>query len=657
MKARFLLLVTVLLCTHALAAPPSKQQYIIKLKNPSSAAPLKDEVTHGGGHVDYEGWDRLVVTLPDNAVEAIARHASTKYMQLVTSHSATSAENATSLQSANSTSRSEADRLPAIPAKSSPLRASLHPTSLSFSPPWDSGTYSYDGAGNITGIGNDTFTYDSLSRLSTADIKGNAESYTYDAYGNLKLKTTIPAGGTPLIVDLTPSTANNNRLAAQAYDTAGNLTGDAGETNIYDSFSMMREKDVGGYGSEYYLYTANDERIAVISNSCVGAAPQNCSSARITVSPRDESGKVLRQFDLPYQQFATGPWLWLEDYVYRDGLLLAAERPAAEGGRRHFHLDHLGSPRLVTGPNGQQIAAHDYYPFGVEITPVRQETRAGLDREDPMKFTGHERDFNIGTSTENANYNDYMHSRFTVPQWGRFTSVDGVLDLTRARHYPQNWNRYSYVINNGLTYIDPSGDAWLPTIDPQTYTWTDECGGNFNCHDSVAVRLDDQHVRVYGPTSATDITDYTANAQGYIDLGALDPCGTYYTFQTNITATFTSPGTATAFYNTAELYREQNPTDAPLSLNDAGQSDGAAFAPHHTHDLGRAIDFRYIDNTGQPLIGLNAILHADDVRMQMLFYIGRAYGFNQNYSDNNVAYGTLWAPGHSNHGHMGRRRH
>src|SRR3954451_19514557 len=231
MKTRFLLFVTVLLCTQAWAAPPSRQQYIIKLKTPSSAAPLKDEVTHGGGHVDYEGWDRLVVTLPDNAVEAIARHASTKYMQLVTSHSATSAGNVTSLQSGSSIGRSDTDGLPATPSKSSPLSASLRPAPLSF-PPWNSGTYSYDGAGNITGIGNDTFTYDSLSRLSTANIKGNAESYTYDAYGNLKSKTTTPAGGTSLIVDLTPSTANNNQLASQAYDTAGNLTGDAGETNI-----------------------------------------------------------------------------------------------------------------------------------------------------------------------------------------------------------------------------------------------------------------------------------------------------------------------------------------------------------------------------------------------------------------------------------------
>lgn len=71
-----------------------------------------------------------------------------------------------------------------------------------------------------------------------------------------------------------------------------------------------------------------------------------------------------------------------------------------------------------------------------------------------MKFTGHERDFNSGTLTENSNYNDYMHARSTVPQWGRFLSVDpGKVDPKQ----PQSWNRYSYVMNNPMNGTDPTG--------------------------------------------------------------------------------------------------------------------------------------------------------------------------------------------------------
>ena len=36
-----------------------------------------------------------------------------------------------------------------------------------------------------------------------------------------------------------------------------------------------------------------------------------------------------------------------EDYVHRGSALAAAEREPAEGGTRHFHLDHLGSAAVL----------------------------------------------------------------------------------------------------------------------------------------------------------------------------------------------------------------------------------------------------------------------------------------------------------------------
>jgi uncharacterized protein RhaS with RHS repeats len=99
-------------------------------------------------------------------------------------------------------------------------------------------------------------------------------------------------------------------------------------------------------------------------------------------SVRDEGGKVLRQ----YKSSATNtsdPALWLEDFVWRDGLLLGSQRPPEMGGRRHFHLDHLGTPRLITSDSGQLVSYHDYYPFGDEHSPVKQEVPGGFDREAP----------------------------------------------------------------------------------------------------------------------------------------------------------------------------------------------------------------------------------------------------------------------------------
>lgn len=45
---------------------------------------------------------------------------------------------------------------------------------------------------------------------------------------------------------------------------------------------------------------------------------------------------------------------------------------------------------------------------------------------------------------------------------GRFLSVDPSLDVEKAVHEPQLWNRYSYVTNNPMRYTDPNGKERLP---------------------------------------------------------------------------------------------------------------------------------------------------------------------------------------------------
>ena len=50
-----------------------------------------------------------------------------------------------------------------------------------------------------------------------------------------------------------------------------------------------------------------------------------------------------------------------------------------------------------------------------------------------------------------------MHARFCSPGTGRFLSVDPA-EERQALKRPQKWNRYAYVENNPLAFVDPDGE-------------------------------------------------------------------------------------------------------------------------------------------------------------------------------------------------------
>ena len=77
---------------------------------------------------------------------------------------------------------------------------------------------------------------------------------------------------------------------------------------------------------------------------------------------------------------------------------------------------------------------------------------------------------------------DYMHARYCSPAQGRFLSVDPVLDIEKTLRTPQLWNRYSYVGNNPLGYVDlrekvrirPTARAYVGSNRPYVYSITFE---------------------------------------------------------------------------------------------------------------------------------------------------------------------------------------
>lgn len=120
-----------------------------------------------------------------------------------------------------------------------------------------------------------------------------------------------------------------------------------------------------------------------------------------------------------------------------------AETPQAVGETRiyYFTEDHLGNIDTVTDEQGDIVERRDYLPYGATPSHIQEAEESA----EMHSYNGKEQD-------ENGLY--YYGARYYDPTIGRFTTQDPWEgDLTD----PQTLNKYSYVRNNPIKFIDPTG--------------------------------------------------------------------------------------------------------------------------------------------------------------------------------------------------------
>jgi RHS repeat-associated protein len=149
-------------------------------------------------------------------------------------------------------------------------------------------------------------------------------------------------------------------------------------------------------------------------------------------------------------------------FVYDASGKLVAEyetnAPQTGGKVQYTTQDTLGSPRVLTNEKGEVTSRRDFLPFGEEITNLSGRTtdyKYGQADNVKQKFTGQLRDVESDL--------DYFGARYYSNALGRFTSVDPLM-ASMNNDNPQTFNRYTYVLNNPLRYVDPDGmeekSAW-----------------------------------------------------------------------------------------------------------------------------------------------------------------------------------------------------
>ena len=274
----------------------------------------------------------------------------------------------------------------------------------------------YDNNGNITAITNaldasknKSFTYDNLDRLSTATSTGiwGSLGWTYDGVGNRQTENSSAY----------TYYQNTNKLNTAngivfGYDNNGNTTTEADRQYVYNQNQRLIQVNDGSMTASY-TYNGNGQRVKKVVNGVTTIFHYSLSGQIIAES--NSAGNVT------------------VEYVYLNGQPLAK---IDSTGVNYIHIDHLGTPSVMTDATGAKVWEIETRPFGDGATIAGT---AILN----LRFPGQYYDEETG-----LNYNYF---RDYNPVIGRYIEADPIGIERGLNHL------FVYVANNAVRYIDPIG--------------------------------------------------------------------------------------------------------------------------------------------------------------------------------------------------------
>jgi RHS repeat-associated protein len=195
-------------------------------------------------------------------------------------------------------------------------------------------------------------------------------------------------------------------------DRDGNLTTRGDHRLAYDQVNRLVSADPGNPDSGY-AYDGDGKRVSQTIKAVTTRYVYDVNRS-LPVVIQEDGRKYVWGLDLAYA-------------VEADGSILV------------YHTDGPRSVRAITDQQGRVVHAYRTDEFGIP-TP-----RQGS-QDQPFQYTGEQRDEPTGFS--------YLRARYYDPQIGRFLTRD---PLAGSVSRPQSLKRYSYVLNNPTSLVDPSG--------------------------------------------------------------------------------------------------------------------------------------------------------------------------------------------------------
>ncbi len=289
------------------------------------------------------------------------------------------------------------------------------------------------------------YLYDSLNRLTTEQRVGTSAYTRIYSYNNVGNRLSMINGTTTVnyyynnLNQLTSSTSEGAGTYYN-YDADGNLTSE----NSLISPRWNYENQMISIGSpsysDYFLYDSLGKRIRRIYQQ----------SNATTFYFYDGINVLLERYN-PYYGY---PSTTSAVYTLAPGVIGEIISCRNNGTDLFYHYDPIGNVLFVSDTSGNINTDYGQDGFGnVYLTYGPTSTNS-------YHLTTKEQDPDIGLY--------YFSARWYDPSVGRFVSEDPVEFV----------NRYNYVNNNPIRFIDPNGlNVYLGNRGIHCYLWTDEYGG------------------------------------------------------------------------------------------------------------------------------------------------------------------------------------
>ncbi|MBQ9357832.1 MAG: VCBS repeat-containing protein [Prevotella sp.] len=293
-------------------------------------------------------------------------------------------------------------------------------------------TYEYDEhTGNlavryVSGDYEEFFTYDDADRLTRVDVGDDYTYVVYDDNGNIDVKYgTVGKIGSYFYNGSRPHAVTD---VEDPYGPAA-LPSDYVNVSYNELGKVSQITDQDYNGCLRYVYGPDGERWVA-------------SGVRTDASPSG-TAYAVRYFG-DYEERFSGTNV-LSRFVYLDAGVLAVAEGNGSYEFYYIHSDHQGSIMAITDADGEYVFQASYDAWG----------RQTVTQNDICFFrgyTGHE------MVAQGCLVN--MNGRLYDPCLGMFLSPD---NYVQEPFNSQNFNRYSYCLNNPLKYTDPEGE-WIHLV-------------------------------------------------------------------------------------------------------------------------------------------------------------------------------------------------